>query len=309
MTWASGTLRDDLEDLLEVLELRDVPLPGVHLGGDGEVAELGEPPADVLDVLVDAEDLLDDQDGRERAPPWRASPGRRGSVPSAVGIFTSPASSPSVSVVIVSAETGWTARANPAARVATVNSRRREFELRQQAEHVVVHRAFSPGAANGLSRSSLMKRRGRTQAPSGPARPPRGPPRAAPRSGPPAEQGLADVELAGEVGEDGGDLGVQGLRVGEPGVGVEQLVLHLPAVERDPQQGRGVEELAGLGEQGGEVGGGVERAEGPPQGLGEDLLQQGGLGLVAPGAAAGVEVADRVEAAVALRSAPAPRGG
>ena len=56
------------------VELRDVALPGVHLGRDGEVAELGEPAADVLDVLVDAEDLLDDQDDRERPALGRHRP-------------------------------------------------------------------------------------------------------------------------------------------------------------------------------------------------------------------------------------------
>ena len=44
--------------------------------------------------------------------------------PSAVGILTSPASSPRVSVAIVSAETGCTASANPVASVVTTNSRR-----------------------------------------------------------------------------------------------------------------------------------------------------------------------------------------
>ena len=69
ITCASGTFMTILRiSWIEVLQLRDVPLSGIHLGGDGEVAELGEPPADVLDVLVDAEDLLDDQDGRERPP-------------------------------------------------------------------------------------------------------------------------------------------------------------------------------------------------------------------------------------------------
>ena len=51
------------------VDLRDVALPGVQLGGDGQVAELGEAAADVLDVLVDAEDLLHDEDDGN-GPPW-----------------------------------------------------------------------------------------------------------------------------------------------------------------------------------------------------------------------------------------------
>ncbi len=75
MTCASGTLETTLRISWKAAELRDVALAGVHLGGDGEVAELGEPAADVLDVLVDAEDLLDDEDhGQVRAA------GRHGAV-------------------------------------------------------------------------------------------------------------------------------------------------------------------------------------------------------------------------------------
>src|SRR5215470_4312813 len=40
-------------------------LATVELGSDGQVAQLGEAPADVLDMLVDAEDFLHDQDDRE----------------------------------------------------------------------------------------------------------------------------------------------------------------------------------------------------------------------------------------------------
>src|SRR4051812_42529578 len=45
-------------------------------------------------------------------------------VPLSTGTFTSPASSPLVSVVIVAAVTGCTARANPPASVVTTNARR-----------------------------------------------------------------------------------------------------------------------------------------------------------------------------------------
>ena len=69
MTCASGTFDDDLrDDLLDVGHLRDVALARIQLGRDRQVAELGEPPADVLDVLVDAEDLLHDEHDRERPP-------------------------------------------------------------------------------------------------------------------------------------------------------------------------------------------------------------------------------------------------
>src|SRR5262249_24911719 len=43
--------------------------------------------------------------------------------PSATGILTSPATRPAEPVVIVWAETGWTARANPVASVVTTNTR------------------------------------------------------------------------------------------------------------------------------------------------------------------------------------------
>jgi hypothetical protein len=73
-------LRDDLDDLVH-LQLRHVAVAGVQLGGDREVAELGEPAADVLDVLVDAEDLLHDEHGRERPAFVRGGPvGRDGAV-------------------------------------------------------------------------------------------------------------------------------------------------------------------------------------------------------------------------------------
>ena len=67
MTCASGTLDDDLaDDLVDVGHSGDVALARVELRRDRHVADLGEPPADVLDVLVHAEDLLHDEDERER---------------------------------------------------------------------------------------------------------------------------------------------------------------------------------------------------------------------------------------------------
>ena len=58
--------RNDGADLIDGRELRDIALPRVELGGDREIAQLGEAPADILDVFVDAEDLLHDQHYRKR---------------------------------------------------------------------------------------------------------------------------------------------------------------------------------------------------------------------------------------------------
>lgn len=69
-----GDFRNDAgHDLADVGHLRDVAFAGVQGGGDGEVAALGEPAADVLDVLVDAEYLLHDQ--HDRVLPARRGPG------------------------------------------------------------------------------------------------------------------------------------------------------------------------------------------------------------------------------------------
>ena len=103
--------------------LRHVALAGVQLGGDGQVAELGEPAADVLDVLVDAEDFLHDQHDRER-PALRRHRPVGGHLAVLDGDLDFAGLRPFVSVVIVSAETGCTARAKPAASVVTTNSRR-----------------------------------------------------------------------------------------------------------------------------------------------------------------------------------------
>ena len=55
------------DDLLDVGHLREVGDAGVDLGRDRHVALLGEATAGVLDVFVDAEDLLVHQDDREMA--------------------------------------------------------------------------------------------------------------------------------------------------------------------------------------------------------------------------------------------------
>jgi hypothetical protein len=55
------------EDFLIVGQLCDVALAVVEIDGDREIAELGEPAAHVLDVLVHAEDLLHHQHERQLA--------------------------------------------------------------------------------------------------------------------------------------------------------------------------------------------------------------------------------------------------
>ena len=57
-------LGDDLaDDLLDVGHSGDAALARIELRRDRHVAFLGEPPANVLDVLMHAEDLLDDSNG------------------------------------------------------------------------------------------------------------------------------------------------------------------------------------------------------------------------------------------------------
>lgn len=57
-------LRDDREDILEIRDLRDVALPGVEFRRDGVIAGLGQTAAEILDMLMDAEDFMHDQDDR-----------------------------------------------------------------------------------------------------------------------------------------------------------------------------------------------------------------------------------------------------
>ena len=101
-----------------------IALAEVEFGRDGVVADLGEAPAHVGDVLVHAEDLLHDQDGAEargRWPAWRDRPSI--SLPSLVFTFTAPAVRPSVGVTImVCACTGWTASAKVLPSAAAPNS-------------------------------------------------------------------------------------------------------------------------------------------------------------------------------------------
>src|SRR6185437_2010107 len=63
-----GNPGDDRADLVDARELGHVALPRVELGREREIAELREAPCDVLDVLMDAENLLHDEDDRQVAP-------------------------------------------------------------------------------------------------------------------------------------------------------------------------------------------------------------------------------------------------
>src|SRR5690606_10991343 len=68
-------LGDDLaDDRGAVGQLGHVALAGIELGRDGQVAELGEAAADILDVLVNAEDLLHHHDSGEGAALGRHGP-------------------------------------------------------------------------------------------------------------------------------------------------------------------------------------------------------------------------------------------
>jgi len=53
--------------LLAIAHLRGIALPRIQLGRDREVPGFGEAAAEILDVLVDAENLLYDEHGWERS--------------------------------------------------------------------------------------------------------------------------------------------------------------------------------------------------------------------------------------------------
>ena len=75
ITWASGTFETTfVDDLAEVFDLGYIPLAGVHFRGHGQVTQLGQPSADILDVLVHSEDLLHDQHRGERSAGRRHCP-------------------------------------------------------------------------------------------------------------------------------------------------------------------------------------------------------------------------------------------
>ena len=144
------------------VDLRDVALAGVELGRDGQVAELGEPAAEVLDVLVDAEDLLHHQDDRER-PPARGHRPVGGDLAVGDRDLDLAGLEPVVSVVIVWAETGCTARAKPAARVVTTNARRERAagptRLRSSASNAVMADPFVLLEAEQTGALGLTRRR------------------------------------------------------------------------------------------------------------------------------------------------------
>ena len=60
-------LGHDLHDIVHIGHLGDIALAGIEGRGDGEIAGLGQAPADVLDMLMDAEDLLHHEDRGEGA--------------------------------------------------------------------------------------------------------------------------------------------------------------------------------------------------------------------------------------------------
>src|SRR5436190_12978391 len=66
-------LRHDLQNVRKRGQLRDISLAGIQLRRDCEVAELGEASADVLNVLVDAEYLLNHEDHWKVLPLLRRS--------------------------------------------------------------------------------------------------------------------------------------------------------------------------------------------------------------------------------------------
>jgi hypothetical protein len=97
---------DLLHQPLHVGDLRRVALPREQIGRDREIAELREAPAQIPNVLVQAEDLVHDQQHRQLAL-WF---GARGP---AVGIVTAAASSPWALVASAVSAMGKVASAKP----------------------------------------------------------------------------------------------------------------------------------------------------------------------------------------------------
>ncbi len=77
-----GDLRHDFgNDLLKISDLGHVALARVELGGDGQIAELGQPAAEVLDMFMDPEDFLhDEDDGKRPAAQGHCPVGRHGTI-------------------------------------------------------------------------------------------------------------------------------------------------------------------------------------------------------------------------------------
>src|SRR5207302_8680290 len=63
-----GHLRDHFgNDVVDIRQLRHSPLPCIELWSNSQVAQLGQPAADILDVFMDAKDLLDNYNHRKSA--------------------------------------------------------------------------------------------------------------------------------------------------------------------------------------------------------------------------------------------------
>ena len=63
-------LADDGQNLPDIGQLRDIPLAGVQFGRDGQITQLGQPPAHILDVFVHAKDFLHDKHDRQSRFPF-----------------------------------------------------------------------------------------------------------------------------------------------------------------------------------------------------------------------------------------------
>src|SRR5271157_91448 len=114
-------------------------------------------------------------------------------------------------------------------------------------------------------------------------------------SRPPPQQARADVQAGGERGEGLAQGGVHGGGEREIEEGAQELVLDLPEVGLDAQKSTSVEQKSDPGGDRGQVGFGFDSIEGALHGFGNDLLEDGGLGQIAPGLAALVKVLDAGE--------------
>src|SRR5208337_5022164 len=114
-------------------------------------------------------------------------------------------------------------------------------------------------------------------------------------SRPPPQQARADVQAGGERGEGLAQGGVHGGGERQIEESAQELVLDLPDVGLDAQQSTGVEQQSDPGGDRGQVGFGIDSAERALDGFGNDLLEDGGIGQIAPGLAALVQVLDAGE--------------
>ena len=71
MTLPSGTFETTIfNDVRDLLDLRDIALPGEQFRRDGEVARLGETTAEVLDVFVDMAKISSTTRTTGKGPPF-----------------------------------------------------------------------------------------------------------------------------------------------------------------------------------------------------------------------------------------------